>query len=153
FYCNSNFTLFRIMIPYMLLGREALESNPNAALDAQIKELQEDLQTAAPNQKPAIIAQIKALQAQKTPGGSEDPATRTSRHYVEFVQDEVLAKVGLGSVWINPRGAGEKMQYYSMNNPVDVFTGYSDQEAIRGVGAGFWFMSAKELGKFIAGLR
>jgi CubicO group peptidase (beta-lactamase class C family) len=153
FYCNSNFTLFRIILPYMLYGHEPFDHQSNPELEAQIRELQEDLATAAPNQKPAIIAQIKALQAQKAPAPGEDIAVHLSKRYVEFVQTEVLAKVGLGNVWINPRGAAEAIGYYNTNDPDKVFGGYADAEAVRGVGAGFWFMSAKELGKFIGGLR
>jgi hypothetical protein len=112
-YCNCNFTLLRIILPYMVHGREAMEAN--------------------------LVDQVLV-------------SKRTSDLYVEFVQKQVLAKVGLGNVWINPRGS-EAMRYYNFDNPSQVFTGYSDDTARAGVGAGFWFMSAKEYGKFISGLK
>ena len=166
-YCNCNFTLFRIIIPYMLDGAAAYE-NPgagNAAIDAQIKNLQAEvqglqaeLQTAAPGQKPGLVSQIKALNKQiaalkKKLTPVETVEIATAKRYVQFVQSQVLAKVGLGGVWINPRSAAETIYYYNVNDGTKIFKGYSDDQALRGVGAGFWFLSAKEYGKFIAGLR
>jgi CubicO group peptidase (beta-lactamase class C family) len=160
-YCNCNFTLFRIILPYMVYGREAIEGSPQvaaqaAALEAEIAALQAELQTASPAEKPAIAAQIKQLQKQKAklPGQpSESIEIRTAKLYVQFVQEQVLAKIGLGSAWINPKGASQLITYYNFKNPAKTFTGYSDDTALRGTGAGFWFMSAKEYGKFIGGLR
>jgi CubicO group peptidase (beta-lactamase class C family) len=151
-YCNCNFSLFRIMIPYMVDGRAGMERSDDPGLQAEIQALQADLQTASPGQKAAIMAQIKALLAQNPmPAGTL--ATRTSQRYVSFVQNEVLARIGLGNVWINPRGPAETIHYYNVNDPSKVYTGAPDEEALGVAGSDFWFMSAKELAKFAAGMR
>jgi CubicO group peptidase (beta-lactamase class C family) len=160
-YNNSNFTLLRIILPYMVYGREAIEGSPQvaaqvAALEAEIAALQEELKSASPAQKPAIAAQIKQLQKQKAqlPGQpGESVEMRTAKLYVQFVQKEVLAKVGLGNIWINPKSPAEAITFYNFANPAKSFAGFSDDIALRSAAASYWFMSAKEYGRFIAGLR
>lgn len=160
-YNNSNFMLLRIILPYIVYGREAIEGSPAvaaqvAAIEAEIAALQAELKTASPAEKPLIAAQIKQLQKQKAalPGQpGESVEVRTAKLYVQFVQKEVLAKVGLGNTWINPRSPSEAITFYNFKNPSKTFAGFTDDMALRSTGASYWFMSAKEYGRFVAGLR
>jgi D-alanyl-D-alanine carboxypeptidase len=110
FYANDNFNLFRVIIPYMLNGRTAVEK----------------------------LSSIEA---------------RTSGLYISFVKQQVLGAVGLSGVSIAPSGPQEEIRYYNFHFPQHYVLDDSYDFASRHVGAGFWFMSAKEFGKFIAGLR
>jgi D-alanyl-D-alanine carboxypeptidase len=109
-YVNSNFCLFRVIIPYMLNGRTGIEN----------------------------LSNIEA---------------RTSGLYISFVKQQVLGAVGLSGVGVAPSGPQEEIRYYNFHFPQHYVVDDPYDFASRHVGAGFWFMSAREFGKFIAGLR
>jgi hypothetical protein len=82
------------------------------------------------------------------------PDFYTARIYFNFVRDKVFGPVGLDSVSLAPNGPQEAGNYYNFNNlsPDPYQDPDFDWHLLR-VGAGHWFMSAKEYGRFIAGLR
>lgn len=85
---------------------------------------------------------------------SVGPDYYTARIYFNFVRDKVFGPVGLSSVSLAPNGPQEAGRYYDFNNISTV--PYQDPDFdwhLLRVGSGHWFMSAKEFGRFIAGLR
>lgn len=157
-YDNSNFALFRVILPYMLHDRNTIEPKPNPKvkqLEDEIKDLQDQLKKAVGPQKAGIASKIAKLQAElaKLPH-PVSVELKTAEMYVKFVQDEVLKPVGLGNITIAPRANDpkDKMVYYNFADTSKTFGGYSYDDALRHAGANFWVFSAKEYGKFIAGL-
>ncbi len=76
-----------------------------------------------------------------------------SKRCFDFVRDKVLGPIGLGSVSLAPNGPGEAGKYYDFNNQSKV--PYHDPDFnwhLLRFGAGHWFMSSIEFGRFIAGL-
>jgi len=87
---------------------------------------------------------------------SSDIATaelETAKAYLQFVQNEVLGRVGLGSVSLAPSGPNEAIRYYRFEDPSKFDSGHDYDWYLLRVGAGHWFMSAKEFARFVAGLR
>lgn len=142
YYSNTNYTLLRIIIPYMVHGRAAMEQRPEVSLDDPTLKV-ETKSGPAKNKSDAQIDLAQTLEE------------RTARAYVKFVKDEVLAKVGLGGgkVGIAPTGPGQDMRYYNFDDPTEMFPGYSYDYALLNGGASLWLLSAKEYGTFITGLR
>jgi len=150
-YQNCNYSLFRILIPTVLYGVAVSDQPDNSALEAEIKALQAELEGASPTEKAQLIAQIEALRAQIE---ERDPARRTAKLYYDFVRHEVLGRVGLGTVSLAPRDAQEAvLEYYNFNDTSKIYKDPDFTWHLLRVGAGHWYMSAKELGRFIAGLR
>jgi CubicO group peptidase (beta-lactamase class C family) len=78
----------------------------------------------------------------------------TARIYFNFVRDKVFGPVGLSSVSLAPNGPQEVGKYYNFNNiAADPYQDPDFDWHLLRVGSGHWFMSAKEFGRFIAGLR
>ncbi len=78
---------------------------------------------------------------------------RTSGLYTSFVKQHILGPLGLSAVSLAPSGPQEEIRYYNFHFPQYYFVDDSYDHASRRSGAGYWFMSAKEFGKFIVGLR
>src|SRR5262249_31281686 len=83
-YQNCNFSLFRILIPNLLYGRHTLEANDTEGLEEDLRQLSAQLRRAAPAEKPALAAQIKALNAKLAHG--EKLEHHTARLSVKFVK-------------------------------------------------------------------
>ncbi|MGE3507666.1 MAG: serine hydrolase [Vicinamibacterales bacterium] len=112
-YDNNNFSLLRVIIPYLLYG---------ATLDGA-----------------------------NLPAG-ESAGRYTARLYYNFVRDQVLGRVGLQNVSLCPQGPHETNAYYDLVDKSSIMDPSFDWHLLR-VGSGHWFMSSRELAKFIAGLR
>jgi CubicO group peptidase (beta-lactamase class C family) len=109
-YVNGNFCLFRVILPYMVVGKTIIEKSGN------------------------IDASTAAL-------------------YVSYVKAHVLGAVGLSNISIAPSGSQEEIRYYNFKSPQYNYVDQSYADAMRRTGAGYWFMSAKEYGRFLCGLR
>ncbi|HEY3230143.1 MAG TPA: serine hydrolase, partial [Roseiflexaceae bacterium] len=86
------------------------------------------------------------------PGG-ESPDRCTARIYFNFVRDKVLGPIGLSSVSVAPKDPHEVSTYYAFSDPSKTSVDPSFEWFFLRAGAGHWYMSAKEFGRFIAGLR
>lgn len=86
----------------------------------------------------------------KTP--TKDRVLRYGRLYLKACRELVLEPCGISNatVW----GSGEKpfVRYYN-NDKTSFAPAESEDFATRHAGAGFWFLSAREYGRFIANLR
>ncbi len=82
----------------------------------------------------------------------EDPGRYTARIYFNFVRDHVLAPVGLDTRSLAPALPHEANAYYHYVTKAVYLDPDFDWHLLR-VGAGHWFMSAKDLARWIAGLR
>src|SRR5262245_36859689 len=108
-YQNSNFSLFRILIPNLLYG--------------------------------------VAVSGGSIPAG-QSPGHYTARLYFNFVRDKVLGPVGLSNVSLVPNGPEEAIKYYNFNDTSTPYVAPDFNWYLQRVGAGHWFMSAKEYARF-----
>jgi CubicO group peptidase (beta-lactamase class C family) len=150
-YQNSNYSMFRVLIPNILYGRGVSAEPDRRALLAERAALQAELATASPAEKPAIAAQIKAVNDKLAK--LESAELHTAKLYVKFVQQSVFGPIGLGGVGLAPTGPQEAIEYYNFTDPSKIGHGQDYQFYLLRVGAGHWFMSSNEFGKFIANLR
>jgi CubicO group peptidase (beta-lactamase class C family) len=118
-YANANFCLFRVIIPYMVHGREKVEKFP---LD---------------------VGPLPDLSVEHN----------TAKLYVRYVQEHVLAPIGLGAINVVPTGATPYTRYYKFSDRNVYIEDPKDDTAMLRTGAGYWFMSANEFAKLIASLR
>ncbi len=85
--------------------------------------------------------------------GAESPGHYTAKLYYNFVREHVLGPVGLSGVSLAPQGPHEAIVYYNFDDRSQTCKDQDFDWYLLRVGAGHWFMSAKEYGRFIAGLR
>jgi CubicO group peptidase (beta-lactamase class C family) len=111
-YQNCNYSLLRVLVPNVLLNRDAATTMPEG----------------------------------------EDPGRYTARMYFNFVRDRVLAPVGLDTRSLAPVLPQEANAYYHYVTKA-VYLDPDFDWHLQRVGAGHWFMSAKDLARWIAGLR
>jgi hypothetical protein len=78
---------------------------------------------------------------------------RSTGLFLNFVKLKVLGPVGLSGASVAPSGPAEEVRYYNFHYPQHYTLDESYERASARAGAGSWFLSVKEFGKFIAGLR
>ena len=83
----------------------------------------------------------------------QDRALTLGKTYVSFIQQHVLALAGLNGIDVVPTGVKPFVRYYKFGDTSAFASDPTDDTAVLRTGAGYWFMSAKEYGKFIASLR
>jgi CubicO group peptidase (beta-lactamase class C family) len=180
-YENANFCLCRVIVPYMLYGRNKVE-DLNADLDGSPKGDTLAQRTSKlyhkfvkekvfgpiglgsvgvgpmmPKPDPVVAAKIKGLEAQIKSLQAELNKKAAPGEKADLANQikELNAQVKALQAKLLI-GTDERVRYYNFNNPSD-----SVQDSDQGdynwfrdrVGSGHWFMSANEYGKFLAKLR
>ena len=84
---------------------------------------------------------------------SDFMARHTGVTYVSYVQKHILEPIDLAGVSVVPTGPVPYTRYYKFNSIAVSSTDPLDDTAILRTGAGYWHMSAKEFGRFIASIR
>jgi CubicO group peptidase (beta-lactamase class C family) len=83
----------------------------------------------------------------------EDRARTLGERYVSYIKNDVLAPAGLAGIDVVPTGPKPYVRYYKFGDPSAYASDPTDDTAELRTGAGYWFMSAKEYGKFLTALR
>jgi CubicO group peptidase (beta-lactamase class C family) len=83
----------------------------------------------------------------------QDRAMSLGKSYVTYIKEHVLALAGLTDIDVVPTGPKPFVRYYRFGDTSAFFSDPVDDTAVLRTGAGYWFMSVKEYGKFLTALR
>jgi CubicO group peptidase (beta-lactamase class C family) len=83
----------------------------------------------------------------------EDRALSLGKTYVSYIQQHVLAPAGLAGIDVVPTGPKPYTRYYKFGDTSAYASDPVDDTAVLRTGAGYWYMSVKEYGKFLMALR
>ena len=83
----------------------------------------------------------------------QERALQLGQTHVSFIQEQVLARAGLTGIDVVPTGPKPYTRYNKFGNPSAFFSDPVDDTAVLRTGAGYWYMSVKEYGKFLTALR
>ena len=100
---------------------------------------------------PYMVSNVAVLKVSES--NTDFIARHTGVTYVTYVQKHVLQPVGLNGISVVPTGPLPYTRYYKFGSPLVFFTDPTDDTATLRTGAGYWYMSVKEFGKFISALR